>query len=568
MLQINSFVNNYFDSKSKFGFYYLLFLMFVATLLELVGISLVIPIINSFLGQTTNFNSIFSRFFENFSFLSSFKIYDLILIFFILFALKFIFLIFFYYQESQFVFSFKQKLSDNLFKNYLNKDYETISKNSAVLINNITNEVDLVTNYLNSVLKLILDSIITISLFIFLIFYNFTVTIITFIFLIFFALIYVLFFRKKLKIWGETRFDASVKRIQFVNEGIKGNKTIKIFNSENLFFSKFFQFNKIFKNISVKITFLQNVPRASLEFLGLIIVCLLILFSFKYSMNTNSTIEIIGVFLFAFFKIVPSLNRIIGNLQQMRFYTISVETLKKEQTNENVIQYEKLDHNFKFQKEISIKIKNFKYETDRDLLFTDLNFKINKNEKLGIIGPSGSGKSSLLDIIVGLVKLKKDSVFIDNQPINHNLKNWQKKVGYVNQKTFLMEDTLKNNILFGSKQNFTEEHLKEVIENSNLSHLLKTLPNGLDTIIKEDGKNLSGGEIQRIGIARALFIKSEILILDEATSALDIQNEEEILSEILKIKKLTVLCVTHRKNSLKNFDKILQINNKKIEETI
>ena len=248
----------------------------------------------------------------------------------------------------------------------------------------------------------------------------------------------------------------------------------------------------------------------------------------------------------------------------MRYIKISVNLIANEKLNQDFSdkKYEEID----FKKNISIKINNFVFKNElnnqKNILLGDINLNIIKNDKIGIIGPSGSGKSTFLEIFSGLINSNNEVISVDGKLIKRNIRGWQKIIGYVPQKTFIIEDTLKNNILFGlDKEKINENYFREVLLKSNLNQLISKLPQGVNTIIKEDGTNFSGGEIQRIGLARALLRKPQILVLDEATSALDFKNEAEIINDLLKIDNLTIISVTHRLSALKGFDKIYNLQN-------
>ena len=538
--------------------------MLISSILEIVGISLIIPIVAAFLGSDIIANEYIKRIFELFNLTNFTSINSLLLIFGLIFFIKFLFLLYFYNYQTKFIFQFKERLSNKLFFSYLNKNYDILRRNSSVLLSNIINEVDFATNYLDSFSKLLLDLIIVFFLSIFLLYYNFNISIIIISILLIFLSIYFSFFKGKIKNWGDKRVISTNKRIQYLTEGIKGNKIIKITNSENFFYEKFLEFNKILRILSVKIVLLGQLPKILLEFLGIILTIFLIIYASKISFDSNYVIELLGVFLFAFFKIVPSLNRIIGSLQIMRYIKISVNLIANEKLNQDFSdkKYEEID----FKKNISIKINNFVFKNElnnqKNILLGDINLKIIKNDKIGIIGPSGSGKSTFLEIFSGLINSNNEVISVDGKLIKRNIRGWQKIIGYVPQKTFIIEDTLKNNILFGlDKEKINENYFREVLLKSNLNQLISKLPQGVNTIIKEDGTNFSGGEIQRIGLARALLRKPQILVLDEATSALDFKNEAEIINDLLKIDNLTIISVTHRLSALKGFDKIYNLQN-------
>ena len=561
---IKNLFQNFFDTNQKVSFCFLLLLMLMSSILEIIGISFIIPLISSFLNSETVSNENINKFFNYFKILDFNSIYNLLAIFLFIFFIKFIFLIYFYYYQTKFIYNFKEKLSNKLFFNYLNKKYSLVKKNSSTLLSNVINEVDFVTNYLDSLSKLFLDIIIVFFLSVFLLYYNFYVSISIIVILLTFLLIYFTFFKDKIKMWGYQRFESTNKRIQYLTEGIKGNKTIKIFSSENYFYEKFLEFNKIFKQISIKINFLANMPKVLLEFLGIISMLSVIVYALKSNYDQNYIIELLGVFLFAFFKIVPSLNRIIGNLQNMRYFNFSVDLILKEKTTYDFSKDS--GEKMLFQNEILVKIKNFIFENEENTnlnenyLIKNINLIIKKNDKIGIIGPSGSGKSTFLDIFSGLLALKDKAIVVDGNPINDNVHGWQKNIGFVPQKTFIIEDTLRNNILFGyNTDKVDENNLQSILSKANLNKLIQRLPSGLDTIVKEDGINFSGGEIQRIGIARALIRQPKIIILDEATSALDIENEKEIIQDLIKIKDITIISVTHRLSALIGFDRIYSL---------
>ena len=564
MNNLKSLFQNFFDANQKVSFCFLLLLMLMSSILEIIGISFIIPLISSFLDSETISNENINKFFNYFKILDLNSIYNLLVIFLFIFLLKFVFLIYFYYYQTKFIYNFKEKLSNKLFFNYLNKNYSLVKKNSSALLSNVINEVDFVTNYLDSLSKLLLDIIIVFFLSAFLLYYNFYVSISIIVILLTFLLIYFTFFKDKIKRWGYQRFESTNKRIQYLTEGIKGNKTIKIFSSENFFYNKFLEFNKLFKQISIKINFLANMPKVLLEFLGIISMLSVIVYALKSNYDQNYIIELLGVFLFAFFKIVPSLNRIIGNLQNMRFFNFSVDLILKEKTTHDFSKDS--GEKMLFQNEIFVKIKNFIFKNEKNTNFNEnyliknIDLTIKKNDKIGIIGPSGSGKSTFLDIFSGLIALKDKAIVVDGKPINDNVRGWQKNIGYVPQKTFIIEDTLRNNILFGYSTNKVDENnLQSILSKANLNKLIQRLPSGLDTIVKEDGLNFSGGEIQRIGIARALIRQPKILILDEATSALDIENEKEIIQDLIMIKDITIISVTHRLSALTGFNRIYSL---------
>jgi len=400
---------------------------------------------------------------------------------------------------------------------------------------------------------------------IFLLIYEFKFSlflIFTFITILFF---YFTLFKKKIDRWGSERLNSANKRLQYINEGVKGNQTIKLFSIENLILNKFNLHNESLRTNSIKINLLNQFPKIFLEFFAIIFLIIIIYYNYQTNADFNYIVSFVGVFLFAFFKLVPSLNRFMGSAQNMRYNNVSVNLALQEQGN--LIKKKKSNNKIDFKNEFILKVKNFKYDkSNENYLLKDIELEIKKNQKIGLVGPSGVGKSTILDFITGLINPKADEIILDGKTLK-NLDQWQNIIGFVPQKIFILEETLKENIAFGLKiADENQRIFRDVIEKANLTNLVEKLSLKENSVIEEDGKNLSGGEIQRIGIARALMRKPKILIMDEATSALDFKNEREIIDDLIKIHDLTIIFVTHRISSLEKFDKVYSLENGVIEE--
>ena len=292
----------------------------------------------------------------------------------------------------------------------------------------------------------------------------------------------------------------------------------------------------------------------------------MLFFSYLYSHLSNKEIlSTLAIFVVAMFRLLPSTNRIIGSLNVIKFYSSSGKIINEE-LNRKFLKLNNSSENQMFKSinfNSTIKLENicFSYPSSEKKILNNANLIINKNQMIAIVGGNGSGKSTLLNIICCLLRPEKGKIYVDGIDIEDNQRALQKKIGFVQQRTFIVDDTLLNNIIFG-RQFKTENylHLQEVIKDSNLQSFVANLPKGLETNLDEMGRNLSGGEMQKIGIARALYKKSEILLLDEATSALDENAEEEILNTITKLKKkVTIIAITHKKDFLKYCDNVYNI---------
>jgi ATP-binding cassette, subfamily B, bacterial PglK len=565
MSNINTLYNHLFSVDQKRNFLFLIFLMVISSILDLLGISLIIPLVNKFFKIENNSESFLESLLFSNDFIRSTSLTELLIIFFAIFAIKFFYLIFYFYFQNKFIFSFRAKLTSNLFEKALLDDYKKIKKNSGQILNLISNETDQVTNYLSAVSFLLLETVLIIFIVTFLLIYEFKFSLFLIFSFVTILSFYFTLFKKKIDKWGSERLNSANKRLQYINEGIKGNQTIKLFSIENLILNKFNLHNESLRTNTIKINLLNQFPKIFLEFFAIIFLLTIIYYNYQINVDFNYIVSFIGVFLFAFFKLVPSLNRFIGSAQIMRYNNSAVSLTLQEQGN--LIKKKKSNNKIDFKNEFILKVKNFRYDkSNENYLLKDIKLEIKKNQKIGLVGPSGVGKSTILDFITGLINPEADKIILDGKTLK-NLDQWQNIIGFVPQKIFILEETLKENIAFGLK--ITDENqriFRDVIEKANLTNLVEKLPLKENSVIEEDGKNLSGGETQRIGIARALIRKPKILIMDEATSALDLKNEKEIIDDLIKIKDLTIIFVTHRISALEKFDKVYSLENGIIEE--
>jgi ABC-type multidrug transport system fused ATPase/permease subunit len=400
----------------------------------------------------------------------------------------------------------------------------------------------------------------------FLIYINWFLTIIIGIIFFLLTAIYLKSFREKLNNWGLSRQLSSKKRIQFMQEGFDGAKSIKLLGREDFFFHKFRKHNFDLSNILIKVGFFNNLPKLVFELLVIMTLVLVFFILSQNKINFAEIAQLLTVYVAASIRIMPSVNRIISGLQTMKYGNPSVNVLYtefnnfKEKENQN-------NEDFSFKDNILVNVQKFKHNETSKFEIKNIQIKINKGDKIGIIGSSGSGKSSLVDIITGVFKPNDGDILVDGKSIFSNLRGWQNLIGYVPQKIFILDDSLRNNILFGlDNKKYNDSAIYQLIEKMNLNTLLGRLNNKLDSKLDEKGLNLSGGEIQRIGICRALVYEPQILFLDEATSSLDTFTEQQILNELNIFQKKTIISIAHRINTLKNCSKIYCIDNGKLAD--
>jgi ABC-type bacteriocin/lantibiotic exporter with double-glycine peptidase domain len=550
------------DLKKKFNL--LIVIIILASLLELFSFSLIIPAIGLLFGSQNFSNYLF---YDKFHHLIIFNDLNIFIVFlFLIYFFKASFLSFSIFFQQKVIAEIQKKITNKLVFKTLDYSFSTfVKKNSSKKTINI---LDISVNYiyqcLAPLIALITEIVLVFFFIIFLLFINpipFFVISTVIIFLIF---IYFKSVNKKLLEWGKKKLTLSYERLRILKEAIDGIILIKLNNNIKIYFLEKLNFhNKEIIGLMRKLSTANNLVKVLLE---LFAVCFLLFLVFFFSNNQYSRIDIIvllGLYSVAAFKIIPSANRVIVNLQTLKFGAMIIDTLLKEINQEDNQSEYFTEEEIVFKKNIRFDNVDYSY-IDTKEVFKNTSFVINKNDFVGIIGSSGSGKSTLINLLCGLLYPSSGSIVVDNKSIKNNIHSWRKKIAYVPQKIFLIDDTVAANIALGV-ENYSLKRVNELIYDSNFSKFIEELSDGINTKIGEDGNKLSIGQKQRLNILRALYHDPEILIFDESSSALDQKNEEIFLNLLMAFKsKKTVIFITHKFKLLENFDKIYEIKDKQI----
>lgn len=551
-------------------YYIIVTLSIFGGFLELISIGSLLPLFNIFL-QKENFLEIvyLKKFIEIFNITS----YEYLVIFCLIlylsfFLIKTIYLLFLNYLKSDFIAKQSAGLSQKLFYTYLHQPYIFFAeRNTAQLVRNITFEVSEISKSISSTIELITESCIVIFISIFLIINVSDVFYIILIYLVIFLIFSLL--KRKFKDWGIDRQKGQGELIKHLYQGLGSIKQLKIYDKVNEFVSLYNKSNIHALRANMKHSFFLTVPRVVLEFFAVLTFILLMIFSFIFRevnmVEIFPTLALLGA---AAFKILPSINRILGQVQVLNFSKISYSKIYDE------IGLKKNFETIKNKNEISkhltfnnIKIKNlfFTYPNSNKEILKDINIEIKKGEIVGLIGSTGSGKSTLLNLFCGLIKPTKGKILSDENNIFENIQEWRSNLTLIPQNIFILDDTIKKNITFGEAE-LNIDKFNQVIKISQLKEFIDSLHLKENTIVGEKGTKLSGGQIQRIEIARALYKDAEIIILDEATSALDEKTEKTFLELFFNILvNKTIIIVSHRTSTLKECNKIYKLENGKIE---
>lgn len=562
------------DSKQKKGIYLFCFLLVIVSCLEVLSIGMVIPFSLVILNNSDylfNINLIFTKFnVHPIKDLLTLKIIILFLFIFI-FIIKFIFISILSSNKNKFVYKLKASWQQKVFLNYLKKDYFFFyKKNQSSLILNCINHIDNFTqNGLLGIMEFITEIVILLSLFILLLFLEplgcFFVSLIG----LLFFLIYSYLTKNKIKKLGLLRAVSEKNLYNNTKETLSGLKEIFMYQKQEYFFEKFRLSSNMLAESNFKHQTLIDLPRFLLELLAVLCFVVLVLILLIFDTYNDLVLTKLGVFAAVTFKLLPSLNRLSVSLTKIRYGISSFDAIKNEviphlNTENNL--FIKKNENFIFEKFIELKNIDFSY-TDTKVL-SSINLKIKKNSIIGIEGESGSGKSTLVNIISGLLRPNKGSVLVDGIKINKgNIDSWMGKIGYIPQDLFLLEDTIKDNVVFFTPCD-TAKHKKNLIniyKKTNLNIFVNKFKKKFNTIIRKNPNNLSGGQIQRIAIARTLYKGSDLLILDEATSSLDLKNQKKIIKILKNLKgKKTIIIISHQKFILSICDLIYKFSKGKI----
>lgn len=555
----------------------LLFLSLVLAFIDLLSIVSIMP----FIAVISNPSQIETNYFLNMMFKitgtvmgikthNEFLFYLGILVFiFLIFSITFRALVF--YALNRFVHMREYSISKLLIESYLNQPYEWfLNRNSSEVGKSILSEVNTIVHQgLSPLIKLISQVIFTTIVIFFLLIIDYKLTLITF-FIVSGAyyLINKITGRYLIRI-GSERLKANELRFLAVNETFTATKEIKVGGLEKVFINRFSTPALILSKHGASYQIISDLPRFILEMVAFSGIMLMILYAMSSKGSFVNALPIIAVYTFAGYRLMPSAQQIYALSSSLKFIKPSITFLYNDLKNLNKKSINNNQDILTFEKEISLNNIHYIYPDSLTIVLKDINLKITAGTKVGFIGSTGCGKTTLIDIILGLLHPQKGALKVDGKIITkNNLQSWQRLIGYVPQNIYLLDDTIAANIALGTdSKDIDQMALKAASKIACLDKFVNSeLPKKFQTKIGERGIRLSGGQRQRIGIARALYHKPKVLILDEATNALDDQTEREVMESINNMSKnITIIMISHQLGTLKNCDRIFKIENSNIK---
>lgn len=558
-------------TEFKKNFIFLLLLMFIGMLFEILGLGIVIPILGLML--TPDIGVDYPQLKPIFEFLHNPTQKELILggiiILLSVYIIKSIFIIYLTKVQSKFGSRLCANLSRELFTGYVKQPYVFhLANNSSRLIKNIQVETIQFLELVRAVMTLLVEVTIIVGVTTLLIYSEPIGALIMISFFVISSTLFQRSSKKKLITWGAKRQFYEFVMMKNLVEGLNGIKDVKVLNKEKYFIDYYVKNNHEYHELNMKYHSVKQYPRVFLEILSVAGLMGLVFVMILQGRSPSVIMPIIGVFAASAFRLMPSFNKIIGSVQTFRFSQSIINLLydelknirRQEQQGGNVF------NKFEFRNNISIENIDFQYPSTSAKTLSDFNLLIQKGKSIGILGPSGSGKSTFVNLFLGLLHPQNGSIKVDDINIASNLRGWRNIIGYVPQSIYLIDDTIISNIAFGVTPNEVDlDRINEVIKLAQLTLFIEQLPEGLNTNVGERGVKISGGQLQRIGIARALYNNPSILVLDESTSALDNFTEKEIMRsvELLLSESITVIIIAHRLTTLEQCDIVYRLEKHK-----
>jgi len=549
------------DKRRKLFLIVLFFASIFLSLVETAGISVIMP----FISVATNPELIevgwYNFFFELFSFSDPFRfiiVFGILIIAFYFF--RSIYFIGYNYVLNRFSWGAYKHFAANLFKTYLAMPYKVYTqKNPSVFMQVITGEANRIANLLLDLMRIFSEAFTVLLLYSLMLMVNWRITLIlTAVLIVVFVVVFNTIIRKS-KTLGAKRYEASISLNKTLWGTFNNFKFIKLKSNETEIFKSFTDSTKKISRVSVISGTLGKVPRSILENIGFSLLIGTVCFIIWRYESAALVIPVISMYALALYRMLPGINNILSHFNSIAFSHKALNRVYED----TLLETDKEGNNYlEFKKSIRGEGLSFSYQTGGEVI-KEISFEIQAGDRVAFVGESGSGKTTLIDIIIGVYRPENGNLYIDDVLLdNDNIRCWRRKIGYIPQNIYLFDGTIAENVSFGS--DFNEEKIISALKKAKIWDFLQT-KNGIHTQVGDRGIQLSGGQTQRVGIARALYDDPDVLVLDEATSALDDMTEGEIMNEIYDVSgNKTLIIIAHRLSTVERCNRRIRIGDGKI----
>lgn len=566
------------SSKQRKDSIFLLVIIFIGSLFELLGVTAIIPFITAMMSPEEMMRKAYLK-----KILEVFNIQDRIsfciflgICIVVIYLIKNVYLTFSAYVQIKFRSGFQKELSVKMLSTYMRRPYTYfLDTNSGVIMRGVGSAVSGVFAILDNLSKLISEALTAILVGIFIIYTDMFMAlgVLSLAALCFLGV--TLGFKKKMSSVGQTEYKTVALKSAYSYQAIMGHKEIKVMRREGYFVKEYEKAAEAGRKADIAYNFIGVLPERIIESVCVGSLIAVVCIRLATGVSVESFIPKLAAFAVAAFRILPSISRMTGYINKLVYFKPSLEDaytnmLEVYEYEKNCILQEheediKNDLNFYNKKFNKIQVSNvkWKYDNAKEFVIENLTLEIRRGESIAFIGQSGAGKTTLADIILGLLQPKCGQIKIDDTDIFTIPKAWARMVGYVPQSVFLIDDSVRANVAFGLHENEIDDSMIwDALDRAQLKTFVENLPDGLETLVGERGVKFSGGQRQRVAIARALYYNPEILVLDEATAALDTETEMAVMEAIESLQGYkTLIIVAHRLSTIKNCNHIFEIKN-------
>lgn len=550
-------------------------LIFISALLETLGVSIILPLVSAVVNPEAILNSryvVMACGWLHLTIRDSASFVKLLLAVTIsIFVIKNVYLLFLYYIQARFVTRTEAETSIRLLNEYLNRPYEYyLNADVNALFQTINKDIPHVFELLQEVMKLLTEIAVSVCLCVFLLLFTDIVMTLSIAALLGVMVAVIVFLLKPLLgNLGQGRLKQQVLTMKWMQQGIFGIKDVKVAAKENYFLKNFADAYRKLSGVTRRYTVLNNAPRLIIETVCIVGLLGYMLVSFINGADMVKMLPLLGAFAVAAVRLMPSINRISTHLSTIAYYEpslnfvcdhLNIASLKDADLQE-------AEGTMAFADKIRLKDITYAYPNTERRIFDHADMEIPVGSSVGVVGSSGAGKTTIIDVLLGLLVPQDGSVLCDGTDIRDRYAAWLHNIGYIAQNIYMLDNTIRANVAFGvDEDEVKEERVWEVLQEAQMADYIRSLPEGLDTVIGDRGVRLSGGQRQRIGIARALYHDPELLVFDEATSALDNDTEAAIMEAINSLKgRKTMVIIAHRLKTIENCDILYKVEQGKIE---
>lgn len=561
-----------FDKKEKLKFVILTIMVVIGSFFELLSISLFSPFIELIMdSEAINDNAVLV-YIKNL--LSLQKTEDfltlLAIVIMLVYIIKNIFIIWQKNVIYQFSYGMQRKLSTRLLKAYMHEPYTFhLKKNISELQRSMQEDAGQFANGMLHFMEMVAEVCVCIVIGVYLFIVSKSITVIIVGLLIICLSIFTVITKKYSHEWGIEGQKSKAKIYQWMNQALGGIKEIKVLNRENIFVRNYDEYHGRYVRVLRLNRLIGTMPKYIIEMVSIVGMLVAIIVKMHFGQKElQDFVPQLATFAVAAFRLLPATGRINEHMSAVIYASPSVDLIFHDLKEVEALDYtnKPVDQTWRFDRQLDIKHVSYHYPDSSVNVIEDVSFKIEKGKTVAFIGASGAGKSTMVDIILGLLPPTMGKVLADDLDIYKNLPTWQKEIGYIPQTIYLSDDTIRNNIAFGiDEKQIDEEAIERALKQAQLFEFVDSLAEGLDTLVGDRGVRLSGGQRQRIGIARALYHNPEVLVLDEATSALDTDTEKAVMEAIDNFKgEKTIIIIAHRLTTIKNADIVYEVADGKV----